>query len=63
MVIAGGVAALAAALLSTSARECALGAGAAAFLGYLLSWGLRPAISLSPLRDLPERTTPRERFA
>ncbi|MFL5365093.1 MAG: serine/threonine-protein kinase [Myxococcales bacterium] len=63
MVIAGGVAALAAALLSTSARECALGAAAAAFLGYLLSWGLRPAISLSPLRDLPERTTSRERFA
>ena len=36
--------------------------GGAAF-GYLLSWGLRPSLDLSPLRDLPARTSAARRFA
>jgi len=52
-----------AALLGARALDCAFAAVIAAGLGYVLSWGLRPALSLSPVRDLPERTTSRDRFA
>ena len=63
VLIAACVAAGGAALLGASARDCAFAGAMAAALGYLLSWGLRPALSLSPLRDLPARTTSRDRFA
>ena len=51
------------ALLGSGARDCAFAGAIAAVLGYMLSWGLRPALSLSPLRDLPDRTTSRDRLA
>jgi len=63
VLIASCVAVGGAALLGAAARDCALAGTIAAALGYLLSWGLRPALSLSPLRDLPDRTTSRDRFA
>src|SRR5207237_4542886 len=52
-----------AALLGAAARECLFAGAIAAALGYFLSWGLRPALSLSPLRDLPARTTSGDPFA
>jgi hypothetical protein len=63
VLVASCVAVGATALLGAGARDCAFAGAAAAALGYFLSWGLRPALSLSPLRDLPDRTTSRDRFA
>jgi hypothetical protein len=63
VLLASCVAVAATALLGAGARDCAFAGAAAAALGYFLSWGLRPALSLSPLRDLPERTTAADRFA
>jgi Protein kinase domain len=41
----------------------AAAAAGGALFGYMLSWGLRPALDLAPLRDLPARTSAAGRFA
>ena len=63
VVLAAGVAGVVVAVLGAGAAQCALATTAAAAFGYLLSWGLRPALCLSPLHDLPERMTATDRFA
>ena len=64
LVICGALLAVAAAvwLEASSPRSAAAAAGGALF-GYMLSWGLRPALGLAPLRDLPVRTSAAGRFA
>jgi len=64
LVICFALLAIAAALwLRAPAAHTAVAAAGAALFGYLLSWGLRPALGLAPLRDLPVRTSARGRFA
>ena len=48
--------------LQGSMAQQAIAAAGGALFGYLLSWGLRPALALAPLRDLPVRTGSAARF-
>jgi len=64
LVLCFGLLAVAAAtwLQATATHTAAAAVGGASF-GYMLSWGLRPALALAPLRDLPARTSAAGRFA
>jgi hypothetical protein len=63
-VICGALLAVAAAVwLQASSPQIAAAAAGGSLFGYLLSWGLRPALGLAPLRDLPVRTSAAGRFA
>ena len=64
LVICAALLAVAAALwLRAVPEHTAIAAVGGAAFGYLLSWGLRPALDLAPLRDLPARTSGGGRFA
>jgi len=64
LVICTAALAVAAALwFRAAAGHTATAAAFGAAFGYLLSWGLRPALNLAPLRDLPARTSAASRFA
>jgi hypothetical protein len=51
-----------AAWLQAPLLHTAVAASGGALFGYMLSWGLRPALDLAPIRDLPARTTAAGRF-
>jgi hypothetical protein len=64
LVICAAFAALAVlALFGSSVPGTLAGAAIAALVGYVLSWGFRPRLGLAPLRDVPTRQSPADRFA